>query len=141
MEELWGISKENLIKNIGEPHERRIDEERGIEEITYFEFPDRDFSPQKEITYVFTNGRLVMISTGYLFKENLFKQFELYHDSLIKAWKERLKKDPIQPTFEDEEGNKVTIWNERNTEIVVFFNNDPSEPRLVVVQKYKPQNS
>lgn len=140
MEQYWGINKQKLIENLGEPHENKHDEDHGIEEVTYYYPPDQDFQPEKEVTYGFVDDRLAMISTGFNFKENLFKQFEIYHDNLKKKWNEELEAEPTQPTFEDEDGNMVTIWNKEDTEVVLFFNNNAAEPNLVVVQKYQPQN-
>ena len=141
MEEYWGVSKEKLIDNLGEPHQQNNDEDHGIEEVTYFYPPEKDFQPEKEVTYGFVNNRLAMISTGFNFRENLFKQFEIYHDNLKKGWNEKMDAEPTKDTFEDEHGNKVTIWNKNDTEVVLFFNNDPAGPMLVTVQKFQPQSS
>lgn len=138
MEELWGLSKEQIIENIGEPHRENFDENHNIEELTYFYPPEKDFQPEKEVTYGFVQNRLSIISTGYDFKENLFRQYEHYHDSLVDKWKENIDQEPSTPTFEDENGNKVTMWSKENTEVILFFSNDPSEPKLVVVQKFNP---
>ena len=140
MEEYWGATKENVIENLGEPHSSGENEQSGLEELTYIFPPKEDFQPQKEVTYGFYNDRLVIISTGYDFNEGLFKQFELYHKSLEDDWSKRLDADPTKPTEKDGEGNIVTIWNVHNSEIVLFFNNDPSTPQLVVIQTYKPAN-
>ena len=140
MEEYWGATKENVIENLGDPHESGENEQTGLEEITYIFPPKEDFQPQKEVTYGFYNDSLVIISTGYDFNEKLFKQFELYHKSLEDDWNKKLDADPTKPTEKDDDGNIVTIWNVNNSEIVLFFNNDPANPQLVVVQTYKPAN-
>lgn len=140
MEEYWGASKEQVIENIGEPHESRQDEKNGLDEVIYKYSAEADFQPSKQVTYGFYDNRLVIISTGYDFEEGLYKQYELYHESLVKNFNEKLEADPLEST-KDDDGNLVTIWNKNNSEIVVFFSNDPSEPNLVVIQTYKPQNS
>ena len=140
MEEYWGATKEDVIENLGSPHESGENEKSGLEEIKYIFPPKEDFQPQKEVTYGFNEDRLVIISTGYDFNEKLFKQYELYHKSLEEDWSKRLDAEPTKPTEEDPDGHIVTIWNVQNSEIVLFFNNDPSDPHLVVVQTYKPAN-
>ncbi|MGI9533971.1 MAG: hypothetical protein ACR2NW_03390 [Thermodesulfobacteriota bacterium] len=140
MEEYWGATKENLIENLGDPVETSENEQSGLEELIYVFPPKEDFQPQKEVTYGFYNNSLVIISTGYDFNEKLFKQFELYHKSLEDDWTKKLDSEPTKPTDKDDEGNIVTIWNANNSEIVLFFSNDPTNPQLVVIQTYKPAN-
>jgi len=100
----------------------------------------QDFQPVKEVTYGFHQDSLVIISTGYDFNEKLFKQYELYHKSLEEDWTKRLEADPVKPTEKDDENNIITIWNVKNSEILLYFNNDVTDPQLVVVQTYKPAN-
>ena len=138
MKEFWGLKKEDLIENFGEPHETNKNEQTGLDEITYNYSASGDFQPEREETYGLYNDSLVMISTGYKFQENLFKQYELYFSTLLKKWNEDLEIEPTKDTFEDEEKNKVTIWNKSNTEVTLFFSNNPANPQLVVVQTYKP---
>ncbi len=139
MEEYWGATKENIIEKLGKPHETKNNEHSGLEELTYVFPPKADFQPQKEVTYGFHNNSLVIISTGYDFNEGLFKQYELYHKSLEDNWNKRLETEPVKNT-KDEEGNIVTIWKANNSEIVLFFNNNPESPDLVVIQNYKPSD-
>ena len=140
MEEYWGATKEAVIENIGNPQETITNEESGLEELTYLFSAKQDFQPVKEVTYGFQQGSLVIISTGYDFNEKLFKQYELYHKSLEEDWTKRLKADPVKPTEKDDENNIITIWNVKNSEILLYFNNDVTDPQLVVVQTYKPTN-
>ncbi|NIP30137.1 MAG: hypothetical protein GTO02_08320 [Candidatus Dadabacteria bacterium] len=138
MEEYWGATKAQVIEKAGTPHEENKNETSGLEELTYIYSPEKDFQAQKHITYGFVEDRLVIISTGYEFKENLFKQFELFHGSLKKNWNDDLGVEPTKDTFEDDDGNKVTIWNKSNSEITLFFTNDPANPHLVVIERFKP---
>jgi len=140
MEEYWGATKEIVIENIGKPQETITNEESGLEELTYFFSAKQDFQPVKEVTYGFHQDSLVIISTGYDFNEKLFKQYELYHKSLEEDWTKRLEADPVKPTEKDDENNIITIWNVKNSEILLYFNNDVTDPQLVVVQTYKPIN-
>ena len=140
MEEFWGATKEQVIENIGEPHETGQDERNGLDEIKYKYPAKADFQPSKQVTYGFYNNSLVIISTGYEFEEGLYKQYELYHESIIKNFNEKLEVDPPKEAQKDDDGNLVTVWNKGNSEIIAFFSNDPSEPNLVVVQTYKPQS-
>jgi len=140
MEEYWGATKEAVIKNIGNPQETNTNEETGLEELTFIFSAKQDFQPVKEVTYGFNKDSLVIISTGYDFNEKLFKQYELYHKSLEEDWTKRLENDPVKPTEKDDENNLVTVWNVKNSEILLFFNNDATDPQLVVVQTYKPAN-
>ncbi len=140
MEEYWGATKEIVIENIGKPQETITNEESGLEELTYVFSAKQDFQPVKEVTYGFHQDSLVIISTGYDFNEKLFKQYELYHKSLEEDWTKRLKADPVKPTEKDDENNIITIWNLKNSEILLYFNNDVTDPQLVVVQTYKPAN-
>lgn len=139
MKEYWGLTKEQMIESLGEPHKTGHYENNNLDQIIYLYPPEADFQPQKQVTYGFLNNSLVIISTGYDFQERLFKQYELYHQSLIKGWGENLKVEPTRPSSEDEDKNIVTVWNKGNSEIVIFFSNDPSDPNLVVVQTYKSQ--
>jgi len=140
MEEYWGATKEAVIENIGNPQETNMDEESGLEELTFVFTAKQDFQPVKEVTYGFHQDSLVIISTGYDFNEKLFKQYELYHKSLEEDWTKRLKSDPVKPTEKDDENNIITIWNLKSSEILLYFNNDTTDPHLVVVQTYKPAN-
>ncbi len=140
MEEYWGATKEIVIENIGKPQETITNEESGLEELAYVFSAKQDFQPVKEVTYGFHQDSLVIISTGYDFNEKLFKQYELYHKSLEEDWTKRLKADPVKPTEKDDENNIITIWNVKNSEILLYFNNDVTDPQLVVVQTYKPAN-
>ena len=140
MEEYWGATKEIVIENIGKPQETITNEESGLEELTYLFSAKQDFQPVKEVTYGFHQDSLVIISTGYDFNEKLFKQYELYHKSLEEDWTKRLESDPVKPTEKDDEKNIITIWNLKNSEILLYFNNDATDPQLVVVQTYKPTN-
>ena len=140
MEEYWGATKEIVIENIGKPQETITKEESGLEELTYLFSAKQDFQPVKEVTYGFHQDSLVIISTGYDFNEKLFKQYELYHKSLEEDWTKRLETDPVKPTEKDDENNIITIWNLKNSEILLYFNNDVTDPQLVVVQTYKPTN-
>jgi hypothetical protein len=140
MEEYWGATKEAVIENIGNPQETNTNEESGLEELTFVFTAKQDFQPIKEVTYGFHQDSLVIISTGYDFNEKLFKQYELYHKSLEEDWTKRLKSDPLKPTEKDDEENIITIWNLKNSEILLYFNNDATDPQLVVVQTYKPAN-
>ena len=140
MEEYWGAPKEAVIENIGIPQETNTNEETGLEELTYLFSAKQDFQPVKEVTYGFHQDSLVIISTGYDFNEKLFKQYELYHKSLEEDWTKRLKADPVKPTEKDDEKNIITIWNVKNSEILLYFNNNVTDPQLVVVQTYKLTN-
>lgn len=139
MKEFWGLKKEELIENFGEPHHSDHNEKTGLDEITYNYSASGDFQPEREETYGLYQDSLVIISTGYKFQENLFKQYELYYARLLKKWNEDLGVEPTKDTFEDDDGNKVTIWNKNNSEVTLFFSNDPANPQLIVVQTYKPQ--
>ena len=138
MEEYWGAIKSQVIEKVGKPHEENHNESNGLDEITYIYSPEKDFQAEKQVTYGFVEDRLTIISTGYEFRENLFKQFELFHVSLKQKWNENLEEEPTKDTFEDEDGNQITIWNKSNTEVVLFFTNDPTKPQLVVIQRFKP---
>ena len=138
MEEYWGATKAQVIEQVGKPQQESKNEESGLEEITYTYSPEKDFQAQKHVTYGFADDRLVIISTGYEFKENLFKQFELFNLSLKKKWNDELGIEPTTEIEKDDDGNMVTIWNKSNTEITLFFTNDPANPHLVVIQRYNP---
>ena len=140
MEEYWGATKDAVVENIGKPHESKTDEESGLLELTYIFSAKQDFQPNKEVTYGFHQDSLVIISTGYDFNEKLFKQYELYHKSLEEDWAKRLETNPVKPTEKDYDNNLITIWSVKNSEILIYFNNDAADPQLVVVQTYKPAN-